>query len=600
MPGKRRALLCGINDYQSVTDLRGCLADVEDMRSLLREVYGFAEDDIHVLTDGEVVKKRLKKEWQRLLKDAGPGDLLVFHFSGHGSYVPDREGEEEDGRDEILCLYDMDFDKPGTYLLDDEIDAWTRDKPEGADLVILTDCCHSGTSTRLMLREKEGRMVACALDEGATLRLAARSGAVPAEVEVLARFLPPPNYLPSRERALVRRGRREDRRPLNHLHLAACRDDETAADAPIGGRYHGAFTYHLVRALRAAPGLASNDLTAELARDLTAFPFAQHPQENGGPRPGPIFGARTMAGVPAEPPAGDLIAEIRHLIGAVRGLTASLGAKVGAREPGRRVLVYVHGIGEHPGDYSRDWWHALQPHLGGLYGDGALGATRHNVHWSDLVNARALPGGPAGEEQLLRRMIEGELEERAAREADPQRGADARRTLVQRGGAPQIDDFVRYMFSSAVRSQVLERFTTVVRPLLAEGAVVDIVSHSWGTVVAYEGLTALEGMALGGRVANLFTVGAALSIGAVRWKLGLGGRRPALVGRWFNLDAKGDGVGGALGHLFPLERDYIDLDPTGCTRGWFGYDLGCAHSSYFRGENVPVNRDIFARHLIEG
>ena len=44
-----------------------------------------------------------------------PGDVLVFHYSGHGSQVPDRHGDEvDDGLDEIICPYDLDWDDPFT------------------------------------------------------------------------------------------------------------------------------------------------------------------------------------------------------------------------------------------------------------------------------------------------------------------------------------------------------------------------------------------------------------------------------------------------------------------------------------------------------
>ena len=54
---------------------------------------------------------------------AQPGDVLVFYYSGHGSQVRDRNGDElTDGLDEIICPYDMDWDR-GTYILDDDLDA---------------------------------------------------------------------------------------------------------------------------------------------------------------------------------------------------------------------------------------------------------------------------------------------------------------------------------------------------------------------------------------------------------------------------------------------------------------------------------------------
>jgi hypothetical protein len=100
-----------------------------------------------------------------------------------------------------------------------------------------------------------------------------------------------------------------------------------------------------------------------------------------------------------------------------------------------------------------------------------------------------------------------------------------------------------------------------------------------------------------GKVSNFFTVGSALSIPPVRDSLreeNKQGDRPDLVKSWFNLDAKGDLVGGLLGDRFEITDEFLELEPTECERGWFGYNLGCAHGSYFRENNLAVNRDIFA------
>ncbi|MFO0801373.1 MAG: caspase family protein [Gemmataceae bacterium] len=596
----RRALLCGINNYKSVRDLRGCVRDVENFRSLLTAQYGFASEDVHILTDRDVVKSKLKAAWKWLLKGAGPGDTLVFHFSGHGSYVPDRNGDEDDGRDEILCLYDMDFNSDKTYLLDDELGAWIDETPEGANLIVVTDCCHSGSNTRMVTDAVGGRVVRFVLDEDATFRVARATGASPKDVEVLARFLPPPAWVPALDAAPRPASRAASPRPNHHLHLAACQDSETASDAPIDGQYAGAFTHHLCRLLRGEPGLGSAELEPKLVTALTEF--AQRPRVNGSPRPGPLFGGAARPAGPVAAATGLTEATGRALLTAITDLTAALRQPVSrTRSAGKRMLVYVHGIDEHPGDFSGPWWEALRPHVGTTFGDGNLNDTRFGVHWSDIVNPRALAGvrPVAADEEVVRTMIAREIEERVAAEAGPRRGA-APAPPDTRGAAPQLDDFVRYMFQSSIRARVLDRFTAVVRPLLADGDTLDIVSHSWGTVVAFEGLVQLESEGLPGRVANLFTAGAALSIGAVRWKLGLGGRRPAQVGRWVNVDAKGDSVGGALAGNYPVDFDYTDVEPTGCTRGWFGYNLSCAHGSYFNPDNLTVNRDIFARHIAQG
>jgi hypothetical protein len=48
-----------------------------------------------------------------------------------------------------------------------------------------------------------------------------------------------------------------------------------------------------------------------------------------------------------------------------------------------------------------------------------------------------------------------------------------------------------------------------------------------------------------------------------------------------------------------VNREYLELDPTTCARQfWGGYEIGCAHGSYFQVSNLKVNRDIFAGHIL--
>jgi hypothetical protein len=154
------------------------------------------------------------------------------------------------------------------------------------------------------------------------------------------------------------------------------------------------------------------------------------------------------------------------------------------------------------------------------------------------------------------------------------------------------------MTNTEEREEILGIFDDVVRPLLNNGTTIHLISHSWGTVVAWEGLRRLDSASLSGRVANLFVVGSALSIAPV--KLNLRNRignlnRPRHVNRFYNLDAQGDVVGGPLDRQFGVDREFLELATLGC----FFLDVGCAHGSYFQAKNLKVNRDIFAK-LING
>jgi pimeloyl-ACP methyl ester carboxylesterase len=217
----------------------------------------------------------------------------------------------------------------------------------------------------------------------------------------------------------------------------------------------------------------------------------------------------------------------------------------------------------------------------------------------------------AEEQAELKREIQEALEDRIDRhliEAAPRTAAGElpQPLPAERGlnipGLNCLDDFTTYMVNEKVRAAVLERFTRVVKPLLESGEELDIISHSWGTVVAFEALRELaeSGLTLP-RVRNFFTVGAALSIAPVKMRLrpaNRDGRRPVNVRRWLNINAHGDVVGGPLqGRPYQVDVDFPNVRPFGC-----GDFLGlvnpvCAHASYFVAGNAAVNREIVARFI---
>ena len=230
----KRALLIGINRYAMPgSDLRGCVNDVHAIGQVLADQYGFAPADVTTLVDGQATKAAMQQGIAALVASGKPGDVLYAHYSGHGSNVKDTNGDEADGRDEILCPHDLDWNDP---LTDDWLRTTFDRLDPAASLTVVMDCCHSGTNTREPIAP---------------------------DAPVRSRFLANPDQgspdASGREpgRGSSRRSRR--RRPSADVHpveltevlLTGCRDTQTSADADIGGTYNGALTYFLVKALRA-------------------------------------------------------------------------------------------------------------------------------------------------------------------------------------------------------------------------------------------------------------------------------------------------------------------------------------------------------------
>ena len=149
---EKYALMVGVNDYvsESIPDLRGCVNDVNLMKQVLTsEKYGFQEKNIRVLFNRDATLERILAEFDNwLVKQAGPEDVVVFHFSGHGSQAADDNGDEtDDNIDETLCPTDIRTDAAFRDLRDDVFGAAIA-KLRAGSITIITDSCHSGTGTR--------------------------------------------------------------------------------------------------------------------------------------------------------------------------------------------------------------------------------------------------------------------------------------------------------------------------------------------------------------------------------------------------------------------------------------------------------------------
>lgn len=258
------ALCVGINRFENLPTtgwLNGCVNDAKDFAGLLTESYGFARRNVTVLLDAKATKTSVMGKLQTMIRRAKPGDHLVFTFSSHGTQVLDATGDEPDSADEALVTFDMrqqgDQWDAATVILDDELHGLLGSLTEGVLLDVVLDTCHSGTGLR-------------ALDLLPTRR---------------PRFVPPPTPLglertqsadPRTFRDLVRSDAAA--RPIL---FAACRSDQTAADADFAGRYSGAFSYFLLRALRDDPLASRRDLLRRVSADLRAGKFDQRAQLEG-------------------------------------------------------------------------------------------------------------------------------------------------------------------------------------------------------------------------------------------------------------------------------------------------------------------------------
>ena len=258
------ALFIGIADYQHFTpdgppgksDLSGPTNDVERMRKSL-ERWNFAgAEDVRVLTNAQASRQGIADGFRWLASRAtDTSDVVVIFFSGHGTFVPDADGDEArvtpgDVDDEALIPSDAPFEHSAQHLvLDDQIRTWLA-AIGTENITLIIDACYSGTVTRGGPNSQTFRA------KGPERRTGG-PGAVATDV------LDNPR----------------------HTLITAARADQTAAEMPFPaeGRWYGVLAYHLTRALDGADAATAryDDVMQEVIAAVRGELVPQIPQLEG-------------------------------------------------------------------------------------------------------------------------------------------------------------------------------------------------------------------------------------------------------------------------------------------------------------------------------
>ncbi|KZV27388.1 latex-abundant family protein [Dorcoceras hygrometricum] len=146
--GQKSALLVGCNYPNTPYELRGCHNDVLAMHELLINRFGFNKDKVDLLIDkpgssviptGANVKKALEK----MIDLAKPGDVLFFHFSGHGTLIkPHFSSKKEEAI--VPCDFNLVTSKFFGPFSGVDFRELVNQVPQGATFTFLSDSCHSG------------------------------------------------------------------------------------------------------------------------------------------------------------------------------------------------------------------------------------------------------------------------------------------------------------------------------------------------------------------------------------------------------------------------------------------------------------------------
>lgn len=235
------ALSIGVNKYKTPgNDLRGCINDVINIRKTLIDYYDFSIMRVKTLLDKQATKTNIINALKSMIEKSNSGDHLVYHHSSHGSQIPDKDGDEQDNMDEILCTYDFDWE--GTYISDDEMKDILKNLKPGVTMDIIIDACHSGTMLRNL--NETSKFIPCPFSFSA---------------KTVVSFL-------------------KEIGQENVSLISGCQSDQTSADAFIDNDYNGALTYYFCNELRKAEGEITRGLLIERIKRRLKNSYEQIPQ----------------------------------------------------------------------------------------------------------------------------------------------------------------------------------------------------------------------------------------------------------------------------------------------------------------------------------
>lgn len=229
----KKACLIGINYTGTSGELYGCINDV----NLIKErILGQGFTNINVITEKKATRNNILEGFKNLLVNSQTGDLLFFLYSGHGSNTVDRNGDEKDGRDELIVTYDSQG------VLDDEFKALIQTYLKAdVTLFALFDSCFSGSVLDLKYQ-----------------------------------FMDSLNYDKFTENS------KQLETVGNVLMISGCTDDQTSADATFEGKANGALTWSLLESLKQKPTANWRELVKNMRDLLRTSQFTQIPQFSSG------------------------------------------------------------------------------------------------------------------------------------------------------------------------------------------------------------------------------------------------------------------------------------------------------------------------------
>ena len=290
----KKAVLVGINYPGTSHELRGCVNDVMAVAEVLRTNYHF--DSINIITDNNATTDNILNALEDLVVGNSIGDVLYFHFSGHGSQMLDDSDPdyEPDGLDEIICPVDLDWHTK--VIRDDDLKRIFDLVQPGVNLSVTLDCCNSGGGLDQENQYQslgEAREVGgedpmkqdkiFGLPEGIPMKNPPK-GDSKWDTPWVGRFLTPPDEVLKKAGDRAMKPRAVNSKNVNQtgLLISGCQSHQTSADAWIEGKWMGACTFALLQGLAVNKyNVSYKNLVDGMNQFMVERGYTQRPELNG-------------------------------------------------------------------------------------------------------------------------------------------------------------------------------------------------------------------------------------------------------------------------------------------------------------------------------
>jgi hypothetical protein len=255
---RKLALLVGINNY-SDAPLKGCINDTYLQRELLIHRFGFNPKDILLVTDETNIKPTrtgiLQAFEEHLIKQAKPGDVVVYHFSGHGSQVFDPDTGASDQLNSTFVPIDRESLPSGEKTIVSDVMGETlfllMSALQTENVAVVLDSCHSGGG-------KRGNLTIRAINGGARFNPSPMERSY--QEQWLSQMDKSREWLKQERQKSIAKG----------IVIASAARNQLAADTPFDGFDAGAFTYVLTQYLwQSTSDEPINSIIANVARSTT-------------------------------------------------------------------------------------------------------------------------------------------------------------------------------------------------------------------------------------------------------------------------------------------------------------------------------------------